>query len=146
MVNKADYEIVPYTSQHSRELGQVFGSPKERDVYETSGPGFTLLYQGKVIASAGVIRLWSGVGDGWACLGPDARRHLRAIQFYTHRGLTMVCREHKLRRLQALVVKDFEAACRWATSLGFHVESEMPLAGPNGETLIRFVHFPQGEA
>lgn len=145
MATRADYTVVPYESKHAVELGQAFGRPKDRDVYETGGPGFTLLYQGRVIASAGVIVLWTGVGDAWAQLGPESRQHLRAIQFYTRRGLSMISRERHLRRVQALVIKEFEAARRWAESLGFEVESEMPLAGPNGETLVRYAYFPKGE-
>jgi len=98
-----------------------------------------------VIASAGIIILWTGVGDAWAYLGPEARQHLRAIQLYTRRGLKMICQGRELRRVQALVVKEFKAARRWAESFGFQTESEMLLAGPNGETLIRYVYFPQGE-
>ena len=146
MGTRSDYEVVPYASHHAAQLGQAFRNPKARDIYETGGPGFPLLFRGRVIAGGGVIILWSGVGDAWALLGPESRQHLRAIQFYTRRGLEMVCREHHLRRVQALVVKDFEAARRWVESLGFQVEGEMPLAGPSGETLVRYTHFPQGEA
>lgn len=146
---KDDYQIVPYTAQHhfllSAKFGQAIGKAQDRNIYQTGGPGYTLLYQGEGVGCAGVIILWQGVGDAWAFLGPDARKHLRAIQFYTRRGLAMVCQEYRLRRVQAHVFKDFTAARRWAERFGFKVESEMPLAGPGGETLIRYTYFPQGE-
>lgn len=149
MATRADYAVVPYRAEHHNaiagQLGQAIGRPQDRTIYETGGPGFTLLYQGRVIASAGIIILWTGVGDAWAYLGPESRQHLRAIQLYTRRGLKMICQGHQLRRVQALVVKDFEAARRWAESFGFETESEMLLAGPSGETLVRYVYFPQGE-
>ena len=54
-----------------------------------------------------------------------------------------IVREHQLVRVEADVLADFPRARRWVEWMGFQEESVMPLRGPGGSTMIRYVIFPK---
>lgn len=80
---------------------------------------YTALDGDRVIACAGVVKLWPGRAQAWALIaidiGPDLMRsvHFAVKRFLTaHRG-----------RLEMNVAADFENAHRWARALGFKCET-----------------------
>lgn len=86
---------------------------------------WTVLHEGRVLACAGVIPIWSGRGHLWAYLSDDAGKHMLAITREVLRKLDEV----KLPRYEAEVAEGFVAAHRWVQMLGFHCETPGGMRG-----------------
>jgi hypothetical protein len=112
---------------------------------EAGGPAWTGLVNDEVACCAGVMLLYSGVGEAWAVMTNVGRQHSLFVHRQVSRILRDIIRHQRLRRVQADVIESFVAGRRWAESLGFTQESEMRLAGPRGETLVRYAMFPKLE-
>ncbi len=89
----------------------------------------------RLIATAGVLPYWPGVGEAWFALGPDFEPRdtmagVRRIRDFLARA------QHDYRRVQADVRMEHR---RWVELLGFALESEMPGYGPDGATYYRYV-------
>lgn len=90
------------------------------------GPSFTAIEDGVVIASAGVIVLWNGVGEAWALISKDGIKN-RSI--YVMRK----CREYlrdimndlDLFRVQAHCHIELQDAVEFLEVLGFEREGIM---------------------
>lgn len=112
-------------NQQSQAAAQGIGI-KTLAENSSKGPAFTGLYRDQVIAIAGVIPFWEGVGEAWAMFSPEAYKHA----FFIHRGvikvLGQIVAKSGLRRVQAMVQKDFAVGNRWIKALGFQFEGEMP--------------------
>jgi hypothetical protein len=101
------------------------------------GPAYTGLYDGEIIAIAGVMLMWKGVGEAWAMFAPDLGKHKFFVHRMTKSILDQIAVEHGLRRVQACVEASFVTGCRWIEALGFKGEGVMPEYF-NGKTFIRF--------
>lgn len=95
----------------------------------------------QVIAVGGVATVYAGVGEAWTYLCPTIDQHGMFLHRAVKSRLDLI--KGQFRRVQSFAREDHAAACRWLERLGFHLESRMPLSGPNGETMCRYVCFPQ---
>lgn len=111
--------------------------------YASRGVALTLLWDDRPIACGGVILLWPGLGEGWMYLGSDIREHAFAFHRGTVRMIRRLSEELHLRRLQVTAPLWHTETHGWLERLGFREESRMPHYGPEGETYIRFVLFPE---
>ena len=136
-----------------------------------AGPAYTATVDGEVAGCAGVALAGPGYGawgTAWALLGPLAHQHPRFVVLAVADGLARICQEHRLVRVEADVLADFPRARRWVEWMetpdwfepyadpairarrwvewmGFTEESQMPLRGPGGSTMVRYVIFPKDD-
>lgn len=103
------------------------------------GPAFSGFLNGTLLGCAGVVPLWPGLGEAWIVLSPEGRRH-RAWYRAVARILPSIAASGRFRRIQADVVREFEAGRRFVERLGFKYEFTMPKYGPNGEDFVRYVY------
>ena len=99
---------------------------------------------GKVVAICGVTTLYSHHAEAWSYLHTSALPY----KYWLHRAVSRVLHRYVLEanlwRVQAVADITNEAAGRWLERLGVEQESVMPLYGPQGETMSRYVLFPRG--
>ena len=85
---------------------------------------------GEVIAIAGILPRWNGVGLAWAWLSLGWRRHARAIT----EKIIETLDDSDLHRVELAVKCGFDRGGAWAERLGFELETPCAVAwGPNGE-------------
>lgn len=96
---------------------------------------------GKVVAVAGILPRWHGVGMGWAWLSKDWRKHARRI---TAQVIT-VLEQSDCHRIEAGVQCGFKAGHRWMKRLGFEVETPCAKGwGPDGKDYTIYVRCKNG--
>ena len=99
---------------------------------------------GRVVAICGVTTLYGHHGEAWSYLHTSALPYKYWLHREVSRILHRYVREANLWRVQAVADTANQAAGRWLEHLGFVLESVMPLYGPQGETMTRYVLFPRG--
>jgi len=130
--------FVPSDYQEATAGAVSMGNPQVvAEMFATKGPAFTARQGACVIACAGVMLFWPGVGEAWSVLSPCAAEH-PMIHRHVKRGLAGIIESHGLWRVQATVLDGFAKGERWITRLGFQFESAMPAFGPKGETYNRY--------
>lgn len=91
---------------------------------------------GQVVAIAGILPLWNGVGLAWAWLTRAWRKHARRITA----EIIMNIELSKFHRIELGVKSGFDAGARWAERMGFELET--PCArkwGPDGADYAIYV-------
>ena len=101
---------------------------------EPAGPCYTAFVGDRVILCGGIVVSMGYMGIAWAVIAEDAGRHMIRLHRCVERFLSM----QNLRRIETTVVKGFQPGCRWAESLGFKFEGEMPGFGLDGQTHLRY--------
>ena len=84
---------------------------------------FTAMDGDKVIACAGIIKIWEGRGLVWSYLSDDAGKYLVHIHKATKRMLDVI----EFDRLEAMVDEGFNEGHRWVKMLGFKLETPEPM-------------------
>lgn len=98
------------------------------------------LADGQLRAVFGYTILFPHVAEVWSYLHPDAARYLMTL---AKTALFTVQRLNMMQRVQACALADNRTHCAFLVWLGFHLESAMAYAGPQGQTMNRYVWFPQ---
>ena len=95
-----------------------------------SPTSFTGMVDGKVIACAGCLEVWSGRAIAWALVSKDAGQHMMQL----HRAVAGYMMAAPYRRIEAWVDDGFEAGHRWLKMLGFTLETPVAMQGfrPDG--------------
>lgn len=91
---------------------------------------------GSVLAIAGIMPRWDGVGLAWAWLSRGWRKHARRITAEMITGLET----SGYHRIEVGVKAGFDRGARWAERLGFYLET--PVArkwGPDGSDFSIYV-------
>ncbi len=104
---------------------------------EEEGKAFTLLYNGKITACAGIITIIQGVGLGWALYPPDIGKY-RIDPRIAKTKLKDLMRKYNFRRVQATVRADFPAGESYLRYLGFEREGLMAKYEPDGTDSILY--------
>lgn len=104
------------------------------------GHAFTVLDRDwRILGCAGVMRLWSGVGEATAFFTPELRERFPiGLHKAALKGLRKIQSDFKYHRIQMHVAPDFKAGCEWAKRLGFKREGVMPMYTWDKRTLVRF--------
>jgi hypothetical protein len=101
------------------------------EMYLHRGTSLTAKFEGRIIGCAGVVNLWTGVGEAWTMLGPE----VKANPYFLHRKVKWIMRgiikDKELHRLQAIVSLNDEPALQWIHSLGFEFEGRMRKFNPD---------------
>jgi hypothetical protein len=140
-------KIIPYEPTHYLTLsrgiyarwpeGSLPSPAVLAEQYALAGPGFTVLdADGEPVACAGVIRIWHGLGQAWAIVGPGVIDHRRA-HFHFHRAARRIfahlCRRYGWRMVLAYISAGSERDARWAAQFGFRCQTRLDEFGPGGE-------------
>lgn len=136
-------EIIPFKAEHLQAMRL---QPAQAEIsawcagaypraLEASGGGWTAMADGEPVACAGIVEQWQGRGLAWAVLAEHSGRHFVRITRAVRRALDLA----HYRRIEAQVDAEFVAAIRWATMLGFEVESKMTQFTPEGRDAFMFV-------
>lgn len=139
------YTVLPFKESHTWALvAPALSTPElTRRLYEGS-PGWSVFHGGTFIGAAGIAIPYAGLGEAWAILGPDARKHMLFFHRAVKRTMLDLVKTLKLRRLQCTVLADFQAGHRYVEALGFAPECLLRAYGPRGEDFWQYVMFPGG--
>lgn len=135
------FEVLPFKPD---DYAAIAPPQEGRDLWEDGatyarhGPAFTGWVDGQVAAVAGVLIYHPGVGHAWAVWGRLGYQHPMFVHRAVCRNLVNIIQTHDLVRVDADVLKPFQAGRRWATRLGLKFESEMPKAAPRGQDFVRY--------
>lgn len=111
--------------------------------YVQFGRAYTARLDGRVVACAGILRRWEGLGMAWFTLTPLGGVQAGLDVFWAVRGrFRALVDEMRLRRVEADVRAGWEKGERFVRLLGFRRECEMPHYLPDGGTAARWVLFP----
>jgi len=132
-------ETKPFVPEHLQGITPQPEQAAEWDAAvqnELEGAGWTVLADGKPIACAVLVQTGIYRGAVYAFIGADAGPHMLAVYRVADRMFEM----HAYSRIEALVIKGFEAGARWMEMLGFELETPngMKSFGPNGETYMLY--------
>jgi hypothetical protein len=120
------------------DLGDLMSHHRDTD------PAFSIVHGDRVLASSVVTLVAKGVASAWLLASDEMRRHPVFLHKHVRRGMELVERGLRLRRLQIVVRTDLEVARRWAERLGFRCEGEMAGYGPNGENYWLYARVKNG--
>lgn len=110
-----------------------------------NGPAGAALIDDQLAAVAGVVIAWPGMGEAWAVLTDLGRRHPMVCHRLVARELRAIIRDYRLHRVQADILRSFQAGRIWASRLGFRKEGMMRRYGPDRADFVRYVLLPEPE-
>lgn len=137
-------KIVPFEEKHIKEMSQWQNSDLLIGFLGMGLPYllFTAFIEEKIIAIAGVIRMWEGVAEAMSTMAPEAEKYMKSIHRKSKEIIIQAIKDWKLRRVQTVVNVNSEKGRKWVEALGFKIESTMSKYGLNGEDILRYVMFP----
>lgn len=97
---------------------------------EEDGKAFTVIYEGKVVACAGIITIMDGVGQAWALYPLDIGNYHIDPRIAKDK-LKELMTKYNFRRVQATVRADFPAGESYLRYLGFKREGVMAKYEPD---------------
>jgi len=101
----------------------------------------TCVFEGEIVAVAGIIVYWPGVAEVWMMLTKKARKKgifgLIAFNAIAKKINDWIV-DHKLRRVQAQVRSDFPKALKMIKTLGFKYEGTKKQFSPDGADMQMF--------
>lgn len=104
-----------------------------------SGPCWSAVHDGEVIACAGLALHWPGRAGAWCLIGA---RFPRSGWIWLHRqvsqGLAKATADLRLRRIEAEAAYGWPPGARWLGMLGFEREGVMRAFGHGGEDFERW--------
>jgi RimJ/RimL family protein N-acetyltransferase len=99
---------------------------------------FTGLINDKVIAAAGMKRIWGNVAEGWFIAKNDVWNYPITIAKAVKQNIDYLATSNNIKRLQTAVRTDFGIGIRFAKWLGFNNEGLMKSYGFDGSDHYRF--------
>jgi RimJ/RimL family protein N-acetyltransferase len=93
---------------------------------------FTGLINDKVIAAAGMKRIWGNVAEGWFIAKNDVWNYPITIAKAVKQNIDYLATSNNIKRLQTAVRADFGIGIRFAKWLGFANEGLMKSYGFDG--------------
>jgi len=138
-------EIVPFETDHARSIiernekeGKKFPSNgiDLNDVmkaWKDGGPAYTLIIDGEVVVSSGVVLMGWKRGEAWTLLSSLFYKFKKESYKAIKEGLEGIVKKEGLRRVQSMIKPDLESGPSWMKHLGFTYEVTLEAFGPNGE-------------
>jgi RimJ/RimL family protein N-acetyltransferase len=99
---------------------------------------FTGLINDKVIAAAGMKRIWGNVAEGWFIAKNDVWNYPITIAKAVKQNIDYLAKSNNIKRLQTAVRTDFGIGIRFAKWLGFTNEGLMKNYGFDDTDHYRF--------
>jgi RimJ/RimL family protein N-acetyltransferase len=142
-------EVVPYERAHAymvlannindfdMKLSSLPDWEEWTKEYENS-IGYSLIINGEIIGSAGVFLGGYGRGDCWMIVTTRISKYKKTVFKTVKNMLNEIAKKYHLRRLQTVVLPEFEAGKRFVEGLGFECEGCLKKYGPNGEDFLMY--------
>jgi hypothetical protein len=105
---------------------------------EENGLAFTGAVNRKIVASAGIKRIWGNVGEGWVLATYDIWNHPITIARAIKKNFEELAKAHNFKRIQTAVRADFGIGIRFAKWMGLSNEGLMRNYGFDGSDHYRF--------
>ena len=112
-MNQNKLLIIPYVSSHGKiilesqmnhNLSQLDAEYiKESANLEQENMAFTCVIGDKIIASAGIKKIWSGVGEGWVIATSEIWNHPVTIAKAIKKNFDKVATSNNIKRVQTAV-------------------------------------------
>jgi hypothetical protein len=129
MIELIKYQPEHYLKVSRREYDQltfgVMGNPEVVARQLSQGMAFTQISPEGIVACAGVLPIWTGVGEGWAITSDLVCKYPFSFARTVHKKICEIVGIYKLDRLQTLVDAEFTTSIRWLERMGFKFEGEM---------------------
>lgn len=121
-------QVVSLQKRHIEELAAKGGlgylaaylDEEAKNRFAAMKYAFAAEVDGETVAAAGLLEYWSHRAEAWAFFDPQCRKHFLAVHNAVKRFLQIA----PVRRIEAIVERDFSAGHRWIKSLGFELEAE----------------------
>lgn len=84
---------------------------------------YALEHEGNILATGGIQLLNPTTGQCWIDLSSFAGKHIIIVYRTIKEWMEVLCKEKKIKRLQAYIETDFEEALRTIKHLGFEYEN-----------------------
>lgn len=118
--------LIPFSRQHLLELiprdGDALESYDMVDIKERN-PSYTAVIDDTILGCAGVVICWSGFGFAWAVFSKELLERYPIWTTRTTRRMLLntIC-EHKLHRVEMVVLEDSAVNRNWPLVFGFRRE------------------------
>ena len=106
-------------------------------VIAEKGYTWSMVEDDRVLALGGIVPLWSGVGEAWSLMTPEALTHIKELHAKAKKVLESFFNQG-WQRIQTTVRADFGQGKNWLEHLGFEDEGTMEKYGPDGKDYIRY--------
>ena len=145
--------IIPYTQNHGKIIMQSQMNhmltqqdaeyiTKDNNIecmsLEQEGMAFTGLINDKIVAAAGMKKIWGNVAEGWFIAKNDVWNYPITIAKAVKQNLDYLAKTNNIKRLQTAVRADFGIGIRFAKWLGFANEGLMKQYGFDDTDHYRF--------
>ena len=140
--------IIPYISNHGKiimasQLNHVISDMevdfiKDCSDLEEKHMAFTCMIDDKIIASAGIKKIWNGVGEGWVLAKNEIYKYPITIAKAIKQNFDYVATSNNIKRVQTAVRADYGIGIRFAKWLGLQNEGLMKSYGMDGTDHYRF--------
>ena len=140
--------IIPYIANHGKiimasQLNHVISSLeidyiKESSNLEEKDMAFTCMIDDKIIASAGIKKIWGQVGEGWVLAKNDIYKYPLTIAKAIKQNFDYVAKSNNIKRVQTAVRAEYGIGIRFAKWLGLENEGLMKHYGIDGSDHYRF--------
>ena len=102
-----------------------FPNPKAIAQRLTKGTAYTITDGYEIVASAGVLHLWKGVGEGWAVTSKLVEKYPVFFAKTVWDKINEIIEDMQLVRLQTLVDSEHIVSQKWLERMGFTNEGLM---------------------
>ena len=116
IIKRRDFDELTFNS---------FPNPKAISLRLTKGPAYTIVANSDLVACAGVLPLWKGVGEGWAVTSNLVEKYPVFFAKTVWAKITEIIEVMQLIRLQTLVDCDHVVSQNWLDRMGFTNEGIM---------------------
>ena len=142
------HQIIPFKASHIRELewpeAELLKLAGDASLYQyEANLGFSGFCDGQFVAAGGIVKIYKGLGEGWAIAGPLMHSHRLWFHGTFKRCIVSFEETLELHRHQIMVRESFEASHKWVQSLGFVYECTHRKYGIKGEDMRVYVRFPE---
>lgn len=114
---------------HKATPVEVFPDLKKRAEQLDGTAAYTAIAGSEIIACAGVVEVWSGVGEAWMLVSDLVEKYPVFFHRTVKDILNAIYKKYQFQRIQATVRADFEKGHRWIETLGFKCEGLMKRYG-----------------
>ena len=141
------HQIIPFKAAHILGLDW-----SEADLLKLAGDASLYQYErnlgwsgfcnDRFVAAGGIVKIYKGLGEGWAIAGPLVQSHRLWFHSTFRRCIVAFEEALELHRHQIMVRGSFEVSQKWVQSLGFEYECTHKKYGIKGEDMQVYVRFP----
>lgn len=117
-------------------LTNLVNDELQANILYHGGPGFTGIYNDKIVVSAGLVIKWRGVAQAWMVIGNESP--IKSIYKSVKQGLISLIESCNLHRIEAKTQANFNGGVNWLRHLGFEFESMKRSYGPDGADYVEY--------